>query len=96
MFFLKDHLIEGSFRNCYTDTDSCCLATTQTGEMRSDMTAEQRYRAIFDPIVKPEMRESWERQWKAWFVTTDAVEDNRFPGKLKGMISLMSHVLTFL
>ena len=29
------------------------------------------------------MRESWERQWKSWIVTTDSVEDQRKPGKLK-------------
>ena len=29
------------------------------------------------------MRESWESQWKSWFVTTDSVEDQRKPGKLK-------------
>ena len=47
------------------------------------MTIEEQRRAIFDPIVKPSMRESWERHWKEWFVVTDAVEDERFPGKLK-------------
>ena len=47
------------------------------------MTREEEYRAIFDPIVKPEMRDSWEKTWKSWFVTTSEVEDERFPGKLK-------------
>ena len=84
MNFLHQHLKPGSFRNCYTDTDSVCLATTATGQVTAEMSIEAKYRAIFDPIVKPEMRDSWEQNWKSWFVTTDEVEDQRFPGKLKG------------
>ena len=83
MYFLKSHLIVGSFRNTYTDTDSVCLATTSSRKINSGMSIEEEYRAIFDPIVKPEMRDSWEKNWKSWFVTTKAVEDQRFPGKLK-------------
>ena len=44
-------------------------------------------RSLYDPIVRPEMRESWELNWKSWFVTTDAVEDQRKPGKLKSELS---------
>ena len=84
MTFLHQHLETGSFRNTYTDTDSVCLATTSTRPTTPDMSIEAKYRAIFDPIVKPEMRDSWERKWKTWFVTTDLVEDIRLPGKLKG------------
>ena len=91
MYFLRDHLEKGSFRNAYTDTDSCALATTKTAPMTPDMTIEQQYRAIFDPIVKPQKRESWEAQWKKWFVTTDEVEDQRFPGKLKGETLLVDY-----
>lgn len=86
MNFLHQHLEPGSFRNCYTDTDSVCLATTSTGPVSDDMDIEAKYRAIFDNIVRPEMRESWEQNWKSWFVTTNEVEDQRFPGKLKGQI----------
>ena len=84
MSFLHQHLQVGSFRNTYTDTDSVCLATTMTRPTTADMSIEDKYRAIFDPIIKPEMRDSWERNWKSWFVTTDQIEDIRFPGKLKG------------
>ena len=84
MYFLREHLERGSFRNAYTDTDSCALATTRTAEITENMTIEQKYRAIFDPIVKPEKRESWEANWKKWFGTTNEVEDQRYPGKLKG------------
>ena len=51
-------------------------------------------RSIYDPIVRPEMRQSWELKWKSWFVTTDAVEDQRCPGKLKS--ELYSKVSIFL
>ena len=83
MYFLYDHLVPGTFVNCYADTDSMALATTRTRPMTEGMTPEEELRAVFDPIVKPEMRESWETNWKKWFVTEATVEDERFPGKLK-------------
>ena len=83
MYFLYDHLQPGTFVTCYADTDSMALATTRTRPMKEGMTPEEELRAVFDPIVKSEMKESWEANWKKWFVTTDAVEDERFPGKLK-------------
>ena len=83
MYFLFDHLLPGTFVNCYADTDSMALATTRTRQMTEGMTPEEELRAVFDPIVKPEMRESWEQNWKKWFVTEDTVEDEKFPGKLK-------------
>ena len=83
MWFLFDHLEPGSFRTCYADTDSMAIATTRTTEIRDSMTTEQKYRAVFDPIVRSEMVESWERNWKNWFVTTDTIEDGLTPGKLK-------------
>ena len=49
------------------------------------MSTEAKLRAIFDPIVRSEMKNSWESKWKDWFVTTDTVIDQRTPGKLKGM-----------
>ena len=83
MYFLQKHLKPGSFKNLYCDTDSCCLATTKSLPLVENMSIEQQRRAIFDPIIKPEMRDSWEMHWKSWFVVTDSVEDERFPGKLK-------------
>jgi len=95
MYFLYNHLDKGSFMNCYADTDSMCLATTKSLSITDDSTEEEKLRAIFDPIVKPEMKESWERQWKTWFCTIDKcepedrinyrkwAEDQREPGKLK-------------
>ena len=83
MYYLKDHLVAGSYRNAYCDTDSMCIATSKTLDFDSSMNLESQYRAIFDPIVRPEKRDSWEATWKSWFVTTTQVEDQRFPGKLK-------------
>lgn len=86
MVFLYDHLKKGSFRTAYADTDSMCLGLTQSKPLHANMSREEEYRAIFDPIVKPNMRDSWEENWKTWFVTTSEVEDERFPGKLKSKI----------
>ena len=83
MDFIKTHIKSGSYRCCYTDTDSICFATSQTSNFDSSMDLESQYRSIFDPIVRPEKRDSWELTWKSWFVTTNQVEDQRFPGKLK-------------
>ena len=64
MYFLYKHLEKGSFLNAYADTDSMCIATTRSLPLGENFTEEERIRSIFDPIVKPEMRDSWERQWK--------------------------------
>ena len=83
MEFLRCHLLPGSFRTSYADTDSMCLGLSRTSPIPEDPTTEQYYRCLFDPLVRPEMKCSWEANWKSWFVTTDAVEDQRKPGKLK-------------
>lgn len=69
-----------------------CLALTKTDLPASYSTnKEEQLRALFDPLVRPEMKESWEKTWKDWFVTTSCVEDLRKPGKLKGLtISYLS------
>ena len=82
MYFLYKHLEPGSFRNVYADTDSMCLALTKTRSIQND-SEEEKYRALFDPIVKPEMRASWEANWKNWFCTTTETKEIRTPGKLK-------------
>ena len=83
MWFLFDHLEPGSFRPCYADTDSMAIATTKTARFDDSMSKEEKYRCVFDPIIRPEMRFSWEQNWKKWFVTTNTVEDGLTPGKLK-------------
>ena len=95
MYFLYDHLQPGTFVTCYADTDSMALATTRTRPMKEGMTPEEELRAVFDPIVKSEMKESWEANWKKWFVTTDAVEDERFPGKLKRKFEKIASIKNF-
>ena len=90
MTFLYRHLEEGSFKTAYADTDSMCLGLTKTDLQGTYSTnKEEQLRALFDPIVRPEMKESWEKLWKTWFVTTTAVEDLREPGKLKGIFIMM-------
>ena len=84
MYFLEEHLEDGSFRTAYADTDSICLALTNSNPEPENGSKEDQLRALFDPIVKSDMRESWEKQWKNWFVTTNTVYDKRKPGKLKG------------
>ena len=62
-----------------------CFALTNTNVDQTRSTnKETQLRALFDPLIKDEMRTSWEHQWKTWFVTTNTVEDLREPGKLKG------------
>ena len=59
------------------------IATTKTGALDPKMTIEERYRAVFEPIVRPEMKKSWDKTWKTWFCTTGTIEENLTPGKLK-------------
>ena len=82
MFILFKHLKPGSFRCVYADTDSMCVGLTETRAVTND-TEEEKYRALFEPIIRPEMRQSWESIWKDWICTTTQVEDIRTPGKLK-------------
>ena len=83
MYWLEEHLEEGSFKTCYADTDSMALALTKSGPEHEN--PEQNLRSLFDPLVKPSKKQSWEATWKDWFVTTDEIWDIRKPGKLKGM-----------
>ena len=59
------------------------IATTKTGPITDDMSTLERYAAVFDPIVKPSMKTSWDAKWKSWFCTQDTIEENLTPGKLK-------------
>ena len=91
MSFLYDHLLPGSFRPAYADTDSMCLGLSRTKPIAEDATLEEYYRSLFDPLVRPEMRESWESKWKDWICTTNAVEDQRKPGKFKSMFHTVAY-----
>ena len=96
MYFLLDHLKDGSFRQSYCDTDSMCLGLSQSRDYAADCDPETYYRAIFDDLVKPEMRESWEANWKSWFVTTNEVTDQRTPGKLKSKFLTLYQFFNFI
>ena len=84
MHFIYTHLEAGAVVPYYCDTDSMFLGFTKCQERTDEMTTEEKLRALFDPIVKADMKASWEAKWKTWFVTTDEIEDQRQPGKLKG------------
>ena len=86
MEFLFNHLQAGAVVPFYCDTDSMFVGLTNSKPRTEDMTTEEKLRALYDPIVRPEMKDSWESKWKDWFVTTDSVYDQRKPGKLKGMM----------
>ena len=73
MFFLHTHLKPNSFRNIYTDTDSITIATTRS-LIPTNTTLVEQYRCIFDPIVKPEMKSSWETNMSKWFVLTEEIQ----------------------
>ena len=47
---------------------------------------EEKMRAILLPVIKPELVENFFEIWTDWFVTQDTIEDEKFPGKMKGII----------
>ena len=75
-------MAKGSFKTSYADTDSLALALTKS--QFGYETPEEKLRGLFDPLIAPHKRQSWEENWKKWFVTTNDVSDIRKPGKLKG------------
>ena len=93
MWGLYDHLEAGSFKAIYADTDSMCLALSRSRFGDTD-DLEDLHRGLYDPIVKEDMRESWEKWFKEWFVTTRDARDEKKPGKWKSKSQYyMSHVI---
>ena len=82
MWYLYDHLQPGSFKPIYADTDSMCLALSRSRFENTD-DLENLHRGLYEPIVKEEMRESWNKSFKDWFVTTRDARDEKKPGKWK-------------
>ena len=80
--FLQSHLEPGTFKTVYCDTDSITLATIKGGNV-DGMDLPEKYERIFGPIIKPSMRQSWDKNMSSWFVLSDAISDTLFPGKLK-------------
>ena len=90
MMFIYTHFKPGSFRPTYCDTDSMAMTLSESKFPDTD-DPEEFHRGLFDGLIRDDKRESWESQWKDWFVTTSCVEDLRKPGKLKGLtISYLS------
>ena len=40
--------------------------------------------SILLPVIKPELKSQFLNKWSTWFVTESTVEDEKYPGKLKG------------
>ena len=95
MDFIYTHLEQGAIVPFYCDTDSIFLGVTDCEPRTESMTPEEKLRAVFDPIVRADMKESWEANWKSWFVTTNEIEDQRKPGKLKGTCVSVKLIITY-
>ena len=64
--FMYDHLVEGSFRLLYMDTDSF------TFSLADDIEA----------LVKPDKQESYDLLKYDWFLRDDSASEQRCPGKV--------------
>ena len=67
----------------FIDMFSMAIVSSKTAPINAQMTIEEKYNAVFAPIVRPNMLASWNENWKKWFCTTGTIEENLTPGKLK-------------
>ena len=81
IMFMHEHLQPNAYRYAYADTDSICVITTKTGDPGDSI--ESSMRALFDPILRDDKRDSFYRNWRVWFVLDDSIDEKRAPGKLK-------------
>ena len=85
VYYLYEHLEPGSFILTYSDTDSIGICLTDTDIFRLNQSDELKNKigAIFDPLIRPEKKESWKNTYGDWFVVNDTVENSLKPGLLK-------------
>ena len=57
------------------------MATTKSGTEFA--TTEETLRSVFFPIVRPNLLQEFKQKWGNILVLTDAVSDQKCPGKLK-------------
>lgn len=57
--------------------------------IQEDDDLREKMRKMFEPIVIPEMRDSFFANWADFFVLENVVEQNRKPGLLKGNLSVI-------
>ena len=82
--FLETFLMPGSFKLCYCDTDSLCVATTKTTFLTCTETLKEKMSKIFLPIVREEMKDAFLAKWTDEFVLEETIENARKPGLMKG------------
>ena len=82
MEYLRIHLKPGTFRPAYCDTDSMAIGIAGAADTCADMSTEDQYRVIFDPVVRPEMKSSWEKSFKVNHLFLINFKTNYSPGLL--------------
>ena len=86
IYFLEEHLIEGSYRFLYADTDSIAIGSSKTEIIHENDSLLAKMKKVFLPIVKPNFKDKFLDRWHNYFVLDDTIEQKRMPGLLKSMI----------
>ena len=92
VYFLHSHLEPGTFLLTYSDTDSIGCAFTDTDLDRfnkAEGNLKEIIGSIFDPLIRPEMKQSWQEKYTDWFVVDQTVENQLKPGLLKCKLILL-------
>ena len=79
---MHDHLMPGSFRCIYSDTDSMSLMLSRSKFPETD-NLKEFYIGLFDDLVREDKRDSWNATWEDWFVTCRKPEIEKKPGLMK-------------
>ena len=85
VYYIDDHLIPGSFHLTYSDTDSIGIALSNTNleAYNAATKLNEKIDALFNKIIKPEKKKSWQATYTNWFVVNESVENQLKPGLLK-------------